>query len=70
MYKEKKSFSFTFFFSICISLERVEETHHLCVEIRDEQSRYIKELECEVEAQDQNFVLLQNEYEELDCRYG
>lgn len=69
--KIKNSFSFiSVFFFICNSLERVEETHHLCVEIRDEQSRYIKKLECEVEAQDQNFVLLQNEYDELDCRYG
>nr|XP_034301660.1 golgin subfamily A member 4 isoform X4 [Crassostrea gigas] len=44
------------------------ETHQLCVEIRDEQIRYIKKLECEVGAQDKNFGLLQNEYDRLVCR--
>lgn len=57
------------FFFICYSLEP-GETHQLCVELRDEQIRYIKKLECEVGAQDKNFGLLQNEYDRLVCRYG
>lgn len=61
-----KIFSLTIF--ICNSLEKVGETHHLCVEIQDQQSRYIKDLECEVESQDNNFVLLQDEYDKLNCR--
>lgn len=51
-------------------MKRVGETHQLCVEIQDRQSRYIKELECEVESKDNNFLLLQDEYDNLNCRYG
>lgn len=51
-------------------MERFGETHKPCVEIQDGQSRYIKELQCEVESQDNNFLLLQNEYDNLNCRYG
>lgn len=53
-----------------IRLEINEGTHQLCLEREEEQSRYINDFKNDIETYQTDNILLQKEFEKLNCRYG